>query len=75
MKELIRTNDAVELSWLTALLADAGIEPYVLDTHTSILQGSIMPFQQRIAVASEDYDEAVRVLNEAGYEVSKPSWI
>lgn len=75
MKELIRTNDAVELSWLTALLADAGIETYVLDTHTSILQGSIMPFQQRIVVHGDDYDQAVRVLREAGHEPSKPSWI
>jgi hypothetical protein len=75
MKELIRTNDAVELSWLTALLADAGIETYVLDQHTSIVQGSISPVQQRIVVHEEDYEAAAAVLREAGREISKPSWI
>jgi hypothetical protein len=37
MKELLRTTDPVLLSWLIALLADAGIEAIVLDTHTSII--------------------------------------
>ena len=40
VKELIRTNDPVLLSWLKALLADRGIEYVVLDTHTSVLEGS-----------------------------------
>jgi hypothetical protein len=73
MKELTRTNDPVELSWLTALLADAGIESYVLDTHTSVLQGSIMPFQQRLVVHGEDYEAAVAVLREAGHPPPDPA--
>ena len=48
--ELLRTNDAVRLSWLTALLAAEGIEAVVLDTHTSILEGSIGAIPRRIAV-------------------------
>ncbi|MDD9925736.1 MAG: DUF2007 domain-containing protein [Rhodospirillaceae bacterium] len=33
MRELLRTNDPVRLSWLTALLTDQQIEAFVLDTH------------------------------------------
>src|ERR1700761_5552895 len=39
MRELLRTNDTVRLSWLQAMLASAGIEAVILDTHTSILEG------------------------------------
>ena len=39
MVELLRSNDPVRLSWVTALLADAQIETVVFDTHTSILEG------------------------------------
>ena len=50
MKELLRTNDAVRLSWLQALLAAAGIEAVVLDTHTSIIEGSIGAIPRRLMV-------------------------
>ena len=50
MKELLRTNDIVRLSWLTALLADAGIEAMVLDSHTSVLEGSALAIPRRLAV-------------------------
>ena len=41
MKELIRTNDPVKVSWLTAVLAECGIYAILLDTHMSILEGQI----------------------------------
>lgn len=65
MKELLRTNDAVLLSWAQAALADAGIDAVVLDTHTSILEGSIAAIQQRLMVTDGDYAEAVRHLDAA----------
>jgi len=34
------SNDPVRLSFLTALLADAGIAAFVLDAHTSAVEGS-----------------------------------
>lgn len=68
MKELLRTTDPVRLSWLTALLADAGIEAVVLDQHTSILEGSIGAIPRRLMVHDEDYAQARRVLHEAGEE-------
>ena len=69
MKELLRTTDPTRLSWLTALLADAGIEAIVLDTHTSILEGSINAIQRRLVVIDEDFEEARRVLIDSGEEL------
>lgn len=66
MKELIRTNDPVRLSWLTALLVDQQIEAFVLDTHTSILEGSAGAIPRRLLVSDHDFDAANRVLAEAG---------
>lgn len=66
MKELLRSNDLVKLSWLTAVLADAGIEAVVLDSHTSVLEGSALAIPRRLAVDDEDYARARRVLAQAG---------
>ncbi|GLR80187.1 hypothetical protein TSH100_30680 [Azospirillum sp. TSH100] len=66
MTELLRTTDPVRLSWLVALLADAGIEAIVLDSHTSILEGSIGAIPRRLMVDTEDAAQAVRILREAG---------
>jgi hypothetical protein len=68
MRELLRTNDLVRLSWIQALLADAGIEAFVLDAHTSVIEGSISAIQRRLAVIDEDYPRACRVLEAAGEE-------
>jgi hypothetical protein len=66
MIELVRTNDLVRLSWLVALLADAGIDAIVLDEHTSNLEGSIGALPRRLVVLAEDAEAARRVLGEAG---------
>jgi Putative prokaryotic signal transducing protein len=66
MKELIRTNDPVRLSWLQALLAGAGIESVVLDTHTSIIEGSIGAIPRRLMVGEDDHRRACALLAEAG---------
>ncbi len=66
MRELLRTNDPVRLSWLVALLADARIEAVVLDTHMSALEGSVAAIQRRLMVAEDDFSSARRVLVEAG---------
>ena len=68
MKELLRSNDVVKLSWLEALLADAGIDMLVLDTHTSIVEGSLGILPRRVMVADDDHARARRVLQEAGEE-------
>jgi hypothetical protein len=66
MHVLLRTNDLVRLSFLQALLLDAGIEPLVLDSHASATDGSIGAIPRRLAVAAEDGPAAERILQEAG---------
>lgn len=68
MRELLRTNDPVKLSWLQALLTDAGIEHIVLDTHMSIIEGSVNAIPRRLCVLDEDLEPARRLLRDAGEE-------
>ncbi len=58
MRELLRSNDLVRLSWATAMLRQAGIEAIVLDTHTSVLEGSVSAIQRRLMVVDDDYSRA-----------------
>ena len=69
MKELLRTTDLVRLSFLQALLRDAGIEPIVLDGNMSVLEGSANAIPRRLAVSSDDYYRACRVLEESGEHI------
>lgn len=62
MKELLRSNDMVLLSWAEALLRNARIDCWVLDGHTSVLEGSLGVLPRRLVVAEEDAAEARRVL-------------
>ncbi len=66
MKELVRTNDPVRLSWLQALLRDAGIDSLVLDHHTSLVEGNIGAIPRRLMVAERDLGRARAVLDAAG---------
>jgi len=68
MKELLRTNDVVRLTWAQALLADAGIESFVLDQHTSLVEGSIGAIPRRLMVADHEFGRARRLLEEADRE-------
>ena len=54
MRELVRSNELVFLSWLDALLRAEGIEPILLDTHTSVLEGSTLAIPRRVMVEDED---------------------
>jgi len=62
MKELFRTNDPVRLSWAEALLTSAGITSVVLDTHTSIIEGSIGAIPRRLMVEEGDHARAKALL-------------
>ncbi len=65
MKELIRSNDPVLLSWLSAALAEAGIDSVVLDAHTSVLEGSAGAIPRRLMVIDDDLSRAQRILDDA----------
>jgi len=64
MKELIKSNDPVFLSWLQAYLGGEGIEVLVLDTHMSIVDGSISAIPRRVMVDEEQYEQAKRLMEE-----------
>ena len=66
MKELIRTNDAVVISFVEALLKDAGIAYLVADQNMSILDGSIGILPRRVLVPEDDETAAKRLLADAG---------
>ncbi len=66
MRTVLATNDPVRLSFLRALLRDAGIGAVLLDAHVSAVEGSIGAIPRRLAVAEQDWDHARRVLTEAG---------
>lgn len=65
MKELLRTNNPVLLSWLVAALSDADIGAVVLDEHTSVLEGSAGAIPRRLMVIDDDHPRAQRILDEA----------
>lgn len=66
MIELIRTNDAVIISFVESLLRDAGIECLVADQSMSVMDGSLGILPRRILVPTDDADEARSILVDAG---------
>lgn len=66
MKELVRTNDVALISFVEALLAEAGHRYYVADGHMSIVEGSIGALPRRILVADDEEAAARRLLSDAG---------
>jgi Putative prokaryotic signal transducing protein len=67
LRELIRTNDAVLISAIEALLNGADIAHMVVDQNMSIMEGSIGIFPRRILVADDEAAAARRLLTEAGF--------
>ncbi len=72
MVELLRTNDPILLSWMTALLADQGIPAVVLDGHTAVLEGSVAAIQRHLMVARDDVARARRLMADAGVDDGGP---
>ncbi len=66
MKELLRSNDAVLLSYVSALLEEDAIGFMVADSNMSVLEGSIGILPRRILVDSDKIGQARRILTEAG---------
>ena len=66
MKELLRSNDQVLLSFVSALLNEAGINFIVLDTNMSIMEGSIGILPRRVLVEEGCINQARNLLTEAG---------
>ncbi|MCH8238787.1 MAG: DUF2007 domain-containing protein [Proteobacteria bacterium] len=65
MKELFRSNDAVLLSFVQAILSDAGVTHQVADGYMSIMEGSLGVLPQRVLVMDDEWAQARRILREA----------
>jgi len=66
MREIVRTNDAVLITAIEALLKGAGIPHMVLDQNMSVLDGSIGMLPRRIVVENDHVARARRLLTDAG---------
>lgn len=65
MRELTRSNNPVYLSWLSAVLNDAGIENIIFDAHTALVEGSITAIEKRLMVPEVNFNEALSLLRQA----------
>lgn len=68
MRELLRSNNPVVLSFAASVLADAGIQHTVADTHMNVIDGSIGAVASRILVDPDRFEEARRLLDDAGVQ-------
>ena len=66
MRELVRTNNAVLITAIDALLQGAEIPHMVLDQHMSVLEGSLGMLPRRIVVDEEHLEAARQLLEDAG---------
>jgi hypothetical protein len=67
MHELVRTNDAVLITAIEALLKSARIDCFVADQNMSVMEGSLGFLPRRVLVPSDQRERATRLLTEAGY--------
>jgi hypothetical protein len=67
LRELVRTNDAVLISAIEALLKGADIGHMVVDQNMSVLEGSIGIFPRRILVDEDEVQVARQLLEDAGF--------
>ena len=65
MREILRTNDPVLLSFVEALLADTRIEYLVLDAHTAAMEGSILAIPRRVVVEADGGERAQALVDGA----------
>ena len=66
MREVLRTNDMVTLSFVEATLSGEGIEHFVADRNMSMLEGQIGAFPRRVLVPEAALERARAVLSEVG---------
>lgn len=66
MQELIRTNDLALIACVDSLLKAEGIALLVLDSHASVVDGSLGMVPRRLMVADDDLDAARRLVEAVG---------
>lgn len=65
MRELMRVNDPVLISYVEALLKGAGFDPIFLDRNMSVLEGSLGILPCRVLIGEEDWEAARRLITNA----------
>ncbi|MDP5217476.1 MULTISPECIES: putative signal transducing protein [Ruegeria] len=71
MKELLRSTDPTIMAFATALLEGEGIDCFQMDVNMSILEGGIGIFPRRMMVRQDDYDRAIRVMQDNDIPLGK----
>ena len=66
MKEILRSNDPVLMSFAASVLGDAGIQHTVADAQMNVIDGSIGAVQSRLLVDEHHFDTAHELLVDAG---------
>lgn len=72
MREVLKTNNPVELNFAEVVLADAGIASVVFDGHMSVMDGSMVILPRRLMVADGEADRAIAILRAALDDA--PAW-
>ncbi len=72
MIELLRSNNPVFLSFVDALLNEAGIQHQIADMNMSIVEGSIGVLPRRMLVARHRHEEARQLVVDAGHASELP---
>jgi len=67
MHELVRTNDAVLITAIEALLKGANIPCFIADQNMSVMEGSLGFLPRRVLVPDDQKERAKRLLTDAGY--------
>lgn len=65
MVELLRSNDAVLVSFVRGLLDAENIRVFELDQHASVMDGSVAMVQRRLMVDDKDERAARQLLKDA----------
>lgn len=73
MRELLRTTDLVLVSFVEALLREAGIAYHVADVNLSVVEGSIGIFPRRVLVPQDSLLLARGILVEADLAAQLPN--
>ena len=70
MKELLRSNDVVHLSWIKSVFDESNIPIFVMDEQMSVLEGSANAIPRRVLVSEGDHVQAMKILEDAQSELN-----
>ena len=69
MKELFSTNDITQFVYAETILNSNDIVSFTLDENISVLEGSIGILPRRLMVLENDYEQALKLLEDFGLDL------